>query len=174
MDTRAYIKEEELKEICRSLASRISEDYKGEKLLVVGILKGAFVFMSDLVREIDLDIEIDFMAVSSYGNSSKTSGIVNIIKDLSSDITGKNVLIIEDIIDTGLTLSYLSEYLRSRKAKTIEICTLLDKKTRRKTEINAKYIGREIDDYFVVGYGIDFAEKYRNLPYVAIYTGDEY
>lgn len=159
--------EEQLAEKVKELGKQISEDYKGEEVLVIGILKGANVFMSDLIRKIHIPIELDFMAVSSYGASTQSSGVVKIMKDLDYSIEGKNVLIIEDIIDTGLTLHYLQENLLSRGPKSFKICTLLDKPERRKAAINVDYKGFDIPDEFIVGYGIDYAEKYRNLPYVA-------
>ena len=149
------------------LAKKIEKDYENQELLVVGVLKGAFVFVSDLVRNINLDLSIDFMAVSSYGMSTQSSGVVKINKDIDMDITGKNVIIVEDIIDTGLTLKYIKEYLSGKNAKSVRICTLLDKPSRRKCDVEVDYIGFEIEDLFIVGYGIDCKEKYRNLPYIA-------
>ena len=154
------IGEEELAERIRQLGQQITEDYEGKDLIVVGILKGASLFMSDL-------ISIDFMVVSSYGNASETSGVVRIIKDLDMDITDKHILLVEDIIDTGLTLAYLKEYLCNRKAASVRICTLLDKPCRRSKPVDVEYIGFEVPDEFIIGYGIDYAEKYRNLPYIA-------
>lgn len=149
------------------LGKKITEDYKGKDLVVVGVLKGANVFMADLIREINLPLEMDFMAVSSYGLSTESSGVVKIIKDLDKGIEGKDVLVVEDIIDTGLTLKYLCNNLMEREASSVKICTLLDKPERRKVDVPIDYKGFEIPDEFIVGYGIDFAEKYRNLPYVA-------
>jgi len=152
----------------KELGERISSDYnKDDEVVVVGVLKGANVFMADLIREIDLPIYIDFMAVSSYGYSTESSGVVRILKDLDLEVEGKHVLIIEDIIDTGLTLKYLTDNLKSRKIKSLKICTLLDKPKRRKCDLIIDYIGFEIPDKFIVGYGIDYGEKYRNLPYIA-------
>ncbi len=168
-DVKVLFSEMEIEKIVSDLASEISRDYKGKKLLLVGILKGASVFMSDLMRKIDLDLEIDFMDVSSYGASTESSGVVRILKDLDSDVQNKEILIIEDIIDTGLTLSYLTKMLLSRKPKSVKICTLLNKPARRKIDINVDYVGKNIEDLFVVGYGIDFAEKYRNLPFIGVY-----
>lgn len=150
------------------LGQLITKDYQGKNLLVIGILKGSVVFLSDLIREIKLPLQMDFMAVSSYGSSTQTSGIVRILKDLESDIEEKDVLIVEDIVDTGLTLSYLIDNLLSRKPASIKVCTFLDKPSRRKTNIIPDYNGYEIPDEFVVGYGLDFNEEYRNLPYVGI------
>ncbi len=161
------IGEEELAERIRQLGQQITEDYEGKDLIVVGILKGASLFMSDLIRKIEGKISIDFMVVSSYGNASETSGVVRIIKDLDMDITDKHILLVEDIIDTGLTLAYLKEYLCNRKAASVRICTLLDKPCRRSKPVDVEYIGFEVPDEFIIGYGIDYAEKYRNLPYIA-------
>lgn len=159
--------EEQLAVKVKELGEQISADYEGKDVLVIGILKGANVFMSDLIRKIDIPIQLDFMAVSSYGASTESSGVVKINKDLDYSIEGKNVLIIEDIIDTGLTLHYLQENLLSRGPESLKICTLLDKPERRKAPIEVHYKGFDIPDEFIVGYGIDYAEKYRNLPYVA-------
>ncbi len=156
-----------LAEKVKELGEMITRDYHGEDLLVIGILKGANVFMGDLIRKIDLPIQIDFMAVSSYGHSTQSSGVVKINKDLDCEIEGRNVLIVEDIVDTGLTLKYLAENLMTRGPKSLKICSLLDKPERRKTEIKIDYKGFDIPDVFIVGYGIDYAEKYRNLPFVA-------
>ena len=150
------------------LGAQISRDYQGQELLVICILKGASIFMADLIRKIDLPIQIDFMAVSSYGHSTQSSGVVKINKDLDTDIENRHILIVEDIIDSGLTLKYLSENLQSRRPKSLKICTLLDKPERRKTHLNIDYTGFEIPDVFIVGYGIDYAEHYRNLPYIGV------
>ena len=166
--TKVMLSEEEIKAKVAELGKQIEKDYKGQNLLVVGILKGASVFVADLIREIDLDVNIDFMSVSSYGNSTESSGTVKILKDLDVDIKGKNVLIVEDIIDSGLTLSNLSKELNVREPKSLKICTLLDKPQRRKANIHVDYVGFVIEDKFIVGYGIDYAEKYRNLPYIGI------
>ena len=159
---------EEIKTRVIELAKQIDKDYAGEELLVVAILKGASVFCADLIREINLDVRMDFMCVSSYGNSTNSSGTVKIIKDLDVDIENKNVLIVEDIIDSGLTLSNLVDALETRKPKSLKLCTLLDKPERRKSNIKVDYVGFVIEDKFIVGYGIDYAEKYRNLPYIGI------
>ncbi len=156
------------------LGELITDDYLGEELLVVGVLKGANIFLSDLIRKIKLPVEIDFMAVSSYGLSTESSGVVRVIKDLDYSIEGRNVLIIEDIIDTGLTLNYLYKNLQSRKPKSIKICTLLNKPERRKVDIQVDYIGYKIPDKFIVGYGIDYGEKFRNLPYIATLKEEAY
>ena len=154
---------EEIQEKVRELAERITGDYRGENLLLVGILRGAVVFLSDLMRHLELSCEIDFMDVSSYGTGTSSSGVVRILKDLEEDITDRHVLIVEDIVDTGLTLSYLTRILRARKPASLEICTLLSKPSRRQADIEVKYLGFEVPDEFVVGYGIDFAGRYRNL-----------
>lgn len=159
---------EELRNKIKELGNKISQDFAGEELLVVGILKGAFIFMADLVREIDIPVSIDFMDVSSYGMSSLSSGEVKIIKDLDFSIEDKNVLIVEDIIDTGLTLNYIVEILKKRNPKRVSICCLLDKPSRRKSPIKPEYVGYAIPDEFVVGFGLDYAEKYRNCPAVYI------
>ena len=161
------ISQKEIEAKVIELAKKIEKDYENQELLVVGVLKGAFVFVSDLVRNINLDLSIDFMAVSSYGMSTQSSGVVKINKDIEMDITGKNVIIVEDIIDTGLTLKYIKEYLSGKNAKSVRICTLLDKPSRRKCDVEVDYIVFEIEDLFIVGYGIDCKEKYRNLPYIA-------
>ncbi|MBO7742143.1 MAG: hypoxanthine phosphoribosyltransferase, partial [Victivallales bacterium] len=147
----------------REIGARITKDYEGKAPFLVGVLKGCFVFMSDLSKEIDLYCDIDFMAVSSYGSGTTTTGAVQIKKDLSRNIEGRDVIIIEDILDSGVTLSYLTKYLENRKPASIKICTLMDKPARRKTDIKADYIGFECPDEFVVGYGLDYDEKYRNL-----------
>ena len=161
------ISQKEIEAKVVELAKKIEKDYENQELLVVGVLKGAFVFVSDLVRNINLDLSIDFMAVSSYGMSTQSSGVVKINKDIEMDIMGKNVIIVEDIIDTGLTLKYIKEYLSGKNAKSVRICTLLDKPSRRKCDVEVDYIGFEIEDLFIVGYGIDCKEKYRNLSYIA-------
>ncbi|HDQ14940.1 MAG TPA: hypoxanthine phosphoribosyltransferase [Sediminispirochaeta sp.] len=149
------------------LGRRIEEDYRGRELLVIGVLKGANVFLGDLIRQIGLDLEVDFIAASSYGNATESSGVVRILKDLDYPIEGRHVLLIEDLIDTGLTLQYLAENFRSRGPASLKICTLLDKPERRKVDITVDYKGFDIPDEFIVGYGIDYSQKYRNLPYIA-------
>ncbi|MBP1757013.1 MAG: hprT [Firmicutes bacterium] len=156
------------------LGEEISKDYAGEEVMLVGILKGASVFMSDLIRQISIPAYIDYMVVSSYGNSAETSGVVRIIKDLEDNIEGKNIIIVEDIIDTGLTLAYLKHNLLSRHPKSLKICTLLDKPARREKEITVDYMGFEVPDEFIIGYGIDYAEKYRNLPFIGILKREVY
>ena len=150
----------------KELAKQISKDYAGKELVTIGILKGAVIFLSDLIRYIDQDVDVvmDFMAVSSYGDSTKTSGIVKITKDIDINIRGKNVLIVEDIVDSGLTLSYLIRMMGEREPESIRVCVLLDKEERRKVQVNVDYKGFDIPDKFVVGYGLDYAGKWRNLP----------
>lgn len=172
---RVLIGEEELNMLLDSLAAKINGDYRGRRIIAVGILKGAAVFYADLVRRLtDVDVRFDFMAVSSYGASTKSTGAVRILKDLDHSIEGEDVLIVEDIVDTGLTLKYLVDNLSKRGASSVGICCLLDKPARRKTEINVNYAGQEIEDAFVVGYGLDYNERYRNLPYVGILKPEIY
>ena len=166
--------EEVLTKRIKELADEVSEDYKGKDLLVVGILKGSVIFAAELIKNISTPCEIDFMAVSSYGNSTETSGIVRILKDLDNSIEGKDILIVEDIVDTGVTLAYLLKYLKARKANSIEIVALLNKPARRTSDLDVKYIGFEVPDGFIVGYGIDYAEKYRNLPFIGILKPEIY
>lgn len=163
---RVLISEQELKEKITQLGARISQDYAGKNLLLVSVLKGSVVFMADLMRAITIPCEIDFMCVSSYGSGTKTSGVVKIAKDLDIKIEGLDVLIVEDILDSGMTLSYITEILQAREPSSIKICTLLDKPDRRQANITPDYMGFVIPDAFVVGYGLDFAEKYRNLPFI--------
>lgn len=167
------ISEAELKEICKRLGEQITRDYEGKKLLVVSVLKGAVVFLSDLLREIKCDCVIDFISVSSY-SGTKTTGVVKFKKDLDIDPDGMDILLVEDILDSGITLSYLSGVLQGRNASSIKICTLLDKPENRKADIKADYIGKVIPDAFVVGYGLDYDEKYRNLPFVGILSPSVY
>src|ERR671914_1385613 len=162
------ITEHEIQDKIAFLAKQITEDYRGKDLLLVGVLKGAFVFMSDLAREMRLPIEFDFMAVSSYGSATKSSGVVRILKDLDFEITGRHVLLVEDIIDSGLTISYLPRYLEARRPASLEICSLFWKKGEQAVPMEVKYPGFEIPPVFVVGYGLDYAEKYRNLPYIGV------
>ncbi|HYG58718.1 MAG TPA: hypoxanthine phosphoribosyltransferase [Symbiobacteriaceae bacterium] len=158
----------ELERRVAELGAQISQDHAGESLLVIGILKGAFVFCADLVRKITVPTEIDFMAVSSYGSGTESSGVVRIVKDLDATVQGRHVLLVEDIVDSGLTLRYLREYLEHQQPASLKICVLLDKPSRRKTEVPVDYRGFTIPDEFIVGYGIDFAENYRHLPYIGI------
>ena len=168
------LSEDVIQKKVKELAEKISSDYKGKELLVVGVLKGSVLFTSDLIKNIKIPCQIDFMAVSSYGNSSETSGIVRILKDLDHEAAGKDILIVEDIVDSGVTLHYLLDYLRGRKANSVEIASLLTKPARRKVELDVKYIGFEVPDEFLVGYGLDYAERYRNLPYVGILKREVY
>ncbi len=157
-----------IQEKVREIGWRITQDYAGEKLLLVGVLRGAVVVMGDLMRCIDLPCEIDFMDISSYGSGTSSSGVVRILKDLEEDITGRHVLIVEDIVDTGLTLSYLRRSLLARTPASLEICALLTKPSRRRVELDIKYLGFEVPDEFVVGYGLDYAGVYRNLPDICV------
>jgi hypoxanthine phosphoribosyltransferase len=162
------ITSEQITEKVREMGERITQDYAGERLLLVGVLRGAVVVMGDLMRCINLPCEIDFMDISSYGSGTSSSGVVRILKDLEEDITGRHVLLVEDIVDTGLTLSYLVRSLLARKPASLEICALLTKPTRRRAELDVKYLGFEVPDEFVVGYGLDYAGAYRNLPDICI------
>lgn len=168
------VTEEEIASKVKEIASNVSEDYKGKDLIMVGILKGAFIFMSDLSRSLSIPVTLDFMAVSSYGKSSESTGEVRIVKDLDFSVEDKHILIIEDIIDTGYTLAYLTDNLRKRGAKSVKVCALLDKPERRKVDIKVDYPGFAIPDEFVVGYGLDYAEIGRNLPYVAALKEEVY
>ncbi len=161
------ISEEELRDRIKEMASQINEDYKDESIYLVGILKGAFMFMAELCRHVIIPCECSFLGVSSYGNEKTTSGKVKITKDIEEDIEGKNVIIIEDIIDTGVTLSFLKEYMKTRNPKSVRICSLLSKPSCRKVELNIDYIGFEIPNEFVIGFGLDYEQYLRNLPYVA-------
>jgi hypoxanthine phosphoribosyltransferase len=171
---RVLITGEEIQAKIRELGDRITEDYRGKELLLVGVLKGAFVVMADLSRHIRLPLQFDFMAVSSYGASTKTSGVVRIMKDLDHDIEGHDVLLVEDIVDSGLTLAYLLKNLRARRPKSLEVCALLRKPEVQRVDLDIEYQGFEIPPEFVVGYGLDYAEKYRNLPYVATLKPEAY
>jgi hypoxanthine phosphoribosyltransferase len=163
------IPEDVLQEKIAEIAARISEDYDGRRILVIGVLKGAIFFISDLVRHLTVPCELDFMAVSSYGASTHSSGVVRILKDLDIPIAGRHVLIVEDVIDSGLTLSYLLKNLTSRGPASLEICTLLAKPGYKRLNITARYVGFELPDVFVVGYGLDYAERHRNLPFIAAF-----
>lgn len=168
------VSEEDIAKKIKELGKQITEDYKGKNLMLVGILKGAVIFMAELAKNINMPVLMDFMAVSSYGKSSTSTGVVRIIKDLDCSIDDKDILIVEDIIDTGLTLSYLTDNLRKRGANSVKIVTLLDKPDRRKADVPVDYRGFTIPDEFVVGYGLDYAEQYRNLPYVAALKEEVY
>ena len=171
---RILLTEAELKERVAELGRQITEDYAGREPIFVGVIKGCFIFMADLLRSVELHCTMDFMAVSSYGDGTTTTGAVKINKDLSRDIAGKDVIIVEDILDSGVTLSYLKNYLSVRQPASIKIITLLDKPSRRKADITADYSGFEVEDAFVVGYGLDYAERYRNLPYIGILKPEVY
>ena len=158
----------DIQEKLTEIGERITEDYKGERPLLVGVLRGAVIVLGDLMRKIDLPCEIDFMDISSYGTGTSSSGVVRILKDLEEDITDRHVLVVEDIIDTGLTLSYLLRSLQARKPASLEIFALLSKPSRRRVELGVKYLGFEVPDEFVVGYGLDFAGAYRNLPDICV------
>ena len=158
----------DIQEKVHELGERITEDYRGERPLLVGVLRGAVIVLGDLMRKIDLPCEIDFMDISSYGTGTSSSGVVRILKDLEEDITGRHVLVVEDIIDTGLTLSYLLRSLQARKPASLEVFALLSKPSRRRVELDVKYLGFEVPDEFVVGYGLDFAGAYRNLPDICV------
>ncbi len=154
------------------LGEAISADYAGESVLLIGVLKGAFVFLSDLARHIDLPVEVDFMAISSYGSSTTTSGVVRIVKDLDADLAGRHVLVVEDIIDSGLTLNYLRRYVQARQPASVEVCALLVKEGEQRVDVDLRYVGFTIPPGFVVGYGLDVGERFRNLPSVHAYLGE--
>jgi hypoxanthine phosphoribosyltransferase len=164
------VQPDDLKQKVREIGQQISADYSGKDLLLVCVLKGAVFFLADLMRHIDIPCEVDFMAVSSYGSETDSSGVVRILKDLDRPIAGRDVLIIEDIVDSGLTLQYLLRNLGAREPASLEVCALLTKPDRRKVELPTRYVGFEIPDKFAIGYGLDVAERYRNLPYVAALT----
>lgn len=155
---------EQIQEMVKRLGRQISEDYDGKELVLVGVLKGGFIFLADLMREITIPVDMDFISVSSYGASTRSSGVVRIIKDIDLDVVGKHVLIVEDLVDTGLTLRHLRDLFNTRGPKSVKICTAFDKPSRRKVEIEVEYKGIEVPDKFIVGYGLDYAGKYRNLP----------
>lgn len=160
--------EEDIKQACQTLGQQISEDYKGKTPIVIGVLKGAIFFMTDIVREMDIYTKLDFIDVSSYNGGTESSGSVKLIKDIDVDVNGKDVIFMEDIIDTGRTLKYLKELLADRGANSIKVCTLMDKPEGRVVEVKADYVGFEVPNEFVVGYGLDYDGKYRNLPYVGV------
>lgn len=168
------ISQEAIQRRIADLAAQITEDYAGQDILLVGVLKGAFVMMSDLARHIDLPMEFDFMAVSSYGAATKTSGVVRILKDLDHEVAGRHVLVIEDIVDSGLTLKYLLRNLSTRKPETLEVCALLWKTGVQQVDLDIKYVGFEIPPVFVVGYGLDYDERFRNMPYVGTLKPEVY
>ena len=168
------VSEQQIKERIAELGKQITADYKGTRPIVIGVLKGAWIYLADLLREVDLDVDVDFMSVSSYGSGTSTSGTITIVKDLSVDVTGRDVLIVEDIVDSGLTLARLKDLMRDRNAKSVEISTLLSKPSRRKVEVDVKYIGFEIPDAFLIGYGLDFDEKYRTLRDICVLAEEAY
>jgi hypoxanthine phosphoribosyltransferase len=160
------ITQDEIFKRAAEIGAQITRDYQGEQVVLIGILRGAVLWMSDVMKNTDLDMVIDFMAVSSYGASTKSSGIVKIVKDLDVDIEGKDVIIVEDIVDSGTTLSYLKQYFENRNTRSVRICTLLDKPEGRRTPIQVDYVGFTVEDKFIVGYGLDYDQRYRNLPYI--------
>ncbi|HWF50609.1 MAG TPA: hypoxanthine phosphoribosyltransferase [Solirubrobacteraceae bacterium] len=166
------VKPEELQNRVRELAAEISRDYADRDLVLIGVLKGAVFFLSDLMRELKVPCEVDFMAVASYGSATRSSGVVRILKDLDAVIEGRDVLIVEDIVDSGLTLQYLLRNLGARNPRSLEVCALLTKPERRKVQLPTRYVGFEIPDRFVIGYGLDHGERYRNLPFVAALKDD--
>jgi hypoxanthine phosphoribosyltransferase len=166
------VQRDDLAHRVRELAAEISRDYEGRELLLVGVLKGAVFFLSDLMRHLEASCEVDFMAVSSYGSSTDSSGVVRILKDLDVSIEGRDVLIVEDIVDSGLTLSYLMRTLQARNPASLEVCALLTKPERRKVDLPIRYVGFEIPNRFAIGYGLDHAERFRNLPFVAVLEGE--
>lgn len=167
------ITEKEIIERAEKIGQQINEDYKGESVLLIGILRGAVMWMTELMKHLTIDVEIDFMACSSYGMSTKSSGEVKINKDLESDVNGKNIIIVEDIVDSGTTLQYLKGYLENRNPKSIRICALLDKPEGRRVDIDADYYAFTVGNQFIVGYGLDYAQKYRQLPYIAYLKEDK-
>ena len=171
---KVLLSSQEIQDKIATLGKQITEDYRDKDVLLVGVLKGAFVFMADLARSIHLPIEFDFMAVSSYGSSTRSSGVVRILKDLDYEITGRHVLLVEDIIDSGLTISYLLRYLEARRPETLEICSLFWKRGEQAVPLDVKYPGFDIPPVFVVGYGLDYSEKYRNLPYIGVLKRSAY
>ena len=171
---RVLVSREEIQQAVARIGAEITKDYEGKELFVIGVLKGGFMFMADLVREINLPLQLDFIAVSSYGSSTKTSGVVRMIKDIDKPLDGKHLLIVEDIIDSGVTLKYLKEMFATRGPLSIKACTIFDKPSRRKVEMKGDYVGIEIPDEFVIGYGLDYDGKYRNLPDLCVLRRDVY
>ncbi len=171
---RVFFSADEIAARVRELGAQITADYDGKNPLFVGVLKGSFVFMADLMRAVGTYCDIDFMAVSSYGSGTTTTGAVKINKDLSYDVEGRNIILIEDILDSGVTLSYLKKYIEARKPASVSICTLLDKPARRRADITPDYVGFQCPDAFIVGYGLDYAERYRNLPYIGVLRPEIY
>ena len=171
---RVLISEEELQKRVAQIGAQISADYAGKTPTLVSVLRGSYIFMADLSRQIQPFCTVDFMAVSSYGSGTTTTGAVKINKDLTYNVEGRHILLIEDILDSGVTLSYLKKYIEARKPASVHICTLLDKPARRKADIHADYVGFECPDAFIVGYGLDYAERYRNLPYIGVLKSEIY
>lgn len=169
-DLEVLISEEQIQQRVRELAAEISRDYQGRTPILIGILKGAVIFLSDLMRALDIPSQVDFMAISSYGSGTETSGVVKILKDLDEPIEGRDILIVEDIVDSGLTLRYLTENLRTRQPASLRVCVLLDKYDRRLVDVDLHYVGFSIPDRFVVGYGLDYAEDFRYLPFIGVPT----
>ena len=165
---------DQIKAMTKSLGERITNDFKGKNILMLGLLKGSFIFMADLVREIKLPCEIDFMSVSSYGNGTESLGRVQILKDISEPVLGKDVIIVEDIIDSGITLSFIVNHLKNKGANSVTLCTLINKPERRKKNVDVKYIGADIPNEFIAGYGLDYAERYRNLPFIGVLKEEVY
>ena len=171
---KVLISEEEIKEILKDLGQKISKEYKGKEIIVIGILKGSAIFMSDLIRYIDCDLKIDFMEVSSYADGTETTGRVKVIKDLSNNIAGKNVLVVEDIIDSGVTLNFLLDFIKAKNPNSLKLCTFLDKPSRRQVKVNIDFIGKVIEDNYVIGYGFDYQQYFRNLRYVGVLKKEVY
>ncbi len=171
---RVYFTEEEIKSRVKELGKQVSDDYRGKNPLFISVLKGSFVFMADLMRSVSIYCDIDFMSVSSYGSGTASSGVVKITNDLSYDVTGRHILIVEDILDSGVTLAYLKKYMAVRNPASIKICTLLDKPARRKADVTPDYSGFLCPDAFIVGYGLDYNERYRNLPYIGVLKPEIY
>ncbi len=159
--------DKDIQKKAKELGKQITKDYAGEEVILLGTLKGAIMWMAELMKYIDLDTKIDFVAASSYGSGTTTSGVVTITKDIDMDIYNRNIIIVEDIVDTGVTLSYLKKYLEDRNPKDVKICTMLDKPSRRRVDLKPDYIGYEVDDLFIIGYGLDYDQRYRNLPYIS-------
>ncbi|MFH1502568.1 MAG: hypoxanthine phosphoribosyltransferase [Candidatus Eisenbacteria bacterium] len=170
---KVLLTEEQIRKRVAELGARISEDYRDEPPILVNVLKGGIIFMADLIRATSIHVEIDFMEISSYGDGTESSGVVRILEDLSLSITDRHVLIVEDIVDTGLTLRYILENLETRHPKSIKICTLLDRRGRREVDLDLDYVGFVVPDKFVIGYGLDLAQKYRNLPHIAVLEDEE-
>lgn len=168
------ISKERINEMVEELGRKITEDYKDKELVIIGVLKGGFIFMADLIRKIDLPLQLDFISVTSYGATTQSTGVVRIIKDIDIDITGKYVILVEDIVDTGLTLAHLKELFATRGPASVKLCSAFDKPSRRKIDIKADYVGLEVPDEFIVGYGLDYAENYRNFPEVGVLKPEMY